>query len=115
MLQFTMGIQDAELVNRIEKEVTTQLVDIVGQKVLSAMFQVPVYRSTLDPDIDDLSEAIQTKIAESILQYKDQIIERAVDRLVDKLGRSYEVRRLLEGLDYFSSHIILESSRGEDK
>lgn len=113
MLQFTMGIQDAELVNRIEKEVTTQLVDIVGQKVLSAMFQVPVYRSTLDPDIDDLSEAIQTKIAESILQYKDQIIERAVDRLVDTLSRSYDVRKLLQGLDYYSSEVKTCESKSE--
>lgn len=94
-LTFTIEIDDLKLVKEVESQAKQQIVDGIKQKVLTDIFQTPIYRGKPDSEVDPLNDDLNKIIADTVLQYKDDIIDKAADKLATNLARRYDVRSLL--------------------
>lgn len=96
IVQFAIGIDDdairkeleANAVKQIEKDLKQDLID----KLFDAGNNWSRFNNHANPNNDPLAGWVRNMVSETLLTYKDQIIERAAEILAESMKRTKIVR-----------------------
>ena len=96
IVQFAIGLDDdairkeleANVVNQIEKDLKQELID----KMFDAGNDWRRYSIHANPQNDPLAGWVRNLVSETLLTYKDQIVERAAEILAESMKRTKVVR-----------------------
>ena len=85
ILQFAISIDDETIKSRIEASAEKQIVETLKEEVICSIFECD-WRGK--PDRTRVDEWVKERVDEFLVKEKDAIIEGAVGRISEKLGRS---------------------------
>ena len=96
IVQFAIGIDDEAIRKRIEEHSVENIEKELKQYVVNRIFHT--YRSNADPENDPISEFAKNIIKEAMNGYRDEIIQRAAELLVDSYKRTKAWKESVEGV-----------------
>lgn len=96
ILQFAIDIDDARIVEMIERDAQKQVIGEIKQAVVNRLFDPGYYRktATISDKLSDFSKQIVTDFLEA---NKDEVIDRASKYLAEKLSTRKAAKALVGG------------------
>lgn len=98
IVQFAIGLDDDAIRKELEANAVKQIEKDLKQELIDRMFDTSDtwgrHRSNYhaNPQTDPLSAWVRNMVSETLLTYKDRIIERAAEVLAESLKRTKAVR-----------------------
>ena len=88
IVQIAFDFDDARVTEKIENQASQQIIDKITKDIEQKMFASPGWGLEPDPKRDDLKNWVKDIIHEEFINYKDEIITKAVKELVDSTKRT---------------------------
>ena len=114
IVQFAIGIDDDAIRRELEANAVKQIEKDLKQELIDKMFDAGNgwgrYSKHADPQSDPLATWLRNMVAETLLMYKDQIIERAAEVLAESLKRTKAVREAAAGVAKQIEQDVLQSA-----
>lgn len=98
IVQFAIGIDDNAIVERVTANAEKEIIKELQQQVANKLFQRNYYNRNADPERDPLSEFSLNMIDDFFDKHKDTIIEKAAERLADRLSRTKKAKEILNDI-----------------
>ena len=98
IVQFAISIDDDAIVKIVSEKAEREIIKDLKQDVANKIFMKDYYRQNADPKKDRLSVFSENIVREFFEENKEYIIDKAADKLADKLARSKKGKELLENL-----------------
>lgn len=98
IVQFAISIDDDAIVKRVTENAEKVITNDLKQQVANKLFRRDYYNKNANPERDPLSEFSLNMIDDFFDKYKDAIIEKAAERLTDKLSRTKKAKEILNDI-----------------
>lgn len=97
IVTFSVSVDDANIVKHIEENAERNITEEIKQAVLLKLFSHSYYATKID-DVNsaDLSGFAQNIFEEIIKEFKDDIIEKASNKLVAKMYKGKKVQEAIK-------------------
>ena len=92
IVNIAFDFDDNTVKKHIEDNVEKEVIAAIKKDIEQKMFTSRYYNREVNPCEDPLSEWVRSIIVESVLQYKDAIIEQAAKSVTDSITRSKAYR-----------------------
>ena len=96
IVQFAIGIDDDAIQKELEANAVKQIEKDLEQKLIDRMFDASNgwgrYANHANPQTDPLAGWVRNLVSETLLTYKDQIVDRAAEILAESMKRTKIVR-----------------------
>ena len=93
IIQFAIGIDDEAIRQRVIETAEKKIMETITFDVRKQIFQKHYYKQ--DKLTDDLQYWVEEKVEHILEDCKDAIIERAAEKLADKLSRTKKAKEAL--------------------
>lgn len=96
ILQFAIDIDDARIVEMIERDAQKQIISEIKQAVVNKLFDPGYYRNTatMSDKLSDFSKKIVTDFLEA---HQEEVIDKAAKYLAEKLSARKAAKALADG------------------
>ena len=99
IVQFAIGIDDEAIVKRVTENAERVITNELKQQVANRLFQRSYYSKNADPERDPLSNFTMNLVDDFFEINRDAIIEKAAERLADRLARTKKAKEILNGIN----------------
>lgn len=96
IVQFAIGIDDEAIRQRVIETAEKKIMETITFDVRKRIFQRHYYK--MDVITDDLQYWVEEKIEHILEDCKDAIIERAAEKLADKLSKTKKAKEALNNV-----------------
>lgn len=114
IVQFAIGLDDDAIRRELEANAVKQIEKDLKQELIDRMFDADNgwgrYSKHANPQSDPLAAWVRNMVAETLIQYRDQIIERAAECLAESMKRSKAVREATAGVAKQIEQDVLQSA-----
>lgn len=89
ILTFAVSLDDAAIIQAVQKKAETEITKNIEQKCLNKIFQPSYYSKDADPKRDDFQDWVKQNVIDVMIkENKDEIIERAATILAERTLKS---------------------------
>lgn len=106
ILNFSIGIEDDKIIESVQRNAEKMIINDIKESILNTMFKRSYYGGKAtelnrngkielkkDADFSGISEKI---IKNTFMEYKDEIIERAAEKLCEYMKRTKKVKDAID-------------------
>lgn len=102
IVQFAIGIDDDAIRKELEANAVKQIEKDLKQELIDRMFDAGNgwgrFNNHANPQNDPLACWVRNLVSETLLTYKDQIVERAAEILAENMKRTKIVREAMQNV-----------------
>lgn len=96
IVTFSVSVDDANIVKRIEESAERQIIDEIKNSVMLKLFTHDYFSTKVDPKNATLSDFAVTIVEGVINEFKDEIVNAASNKLAAKMYKSRKVQEAIK-------------------